>query len=347
MRWLIRSKLKSTDPEIRQEAIDKLKLRAGVEDVHGFARCLCDENALVRRAAVSAIVVLRETAAEPCIQALLPWLKDQDFALRGVAANALDLLGWRPATSEDRVLNAIAQGNFNSISAKEEAALDILLPLLKYKSQSIRFAVAQTLEQAHFQDPRIVQPLIELSKDAHLPVCITALQALSDSSDERRLPTMLAMLKNPAPQARAIAVEAIGKAGKPEYLGKILPLLKDTNFEVRLAAIKALGQLQAPEAFEPLVAMLTDADTDVRKATIESLARLRDPRSLKALLPMLIDAESLVRHAAANAIQIINPDWQASKEAQESIPFLEESLKHDEYWVRDSAAKTLKRIRDL
>ena len=145
---------------------------------------------------------------------------------------------------------------------------------------------------------------------------------------------------------RAIAAEALGKTGDPKYLPKILPLLKDVNFEARLAAIGALGRLNSAEALEPIVSLLVDSDPDVRKAAVESLARLRDPRAVQALIPMLIDSESVVRHAAANALQVVDCHWQSSKDAENLVPFLEASLKHESYSVRDAAAKTLGRIQN-
>jgi len=48
------------------------------------------------------------------------------------------LLG--PDTSEERVLRAIAQENFDAIAAGEESAIDLLLPLLKNGSPAIRWS---------------------------------------------------------------------------------------------------------------------------------------------------------------------------------------------------------------
>lgn len=344
MRWFIRRRLKSPDAETRKEAIELLSHKATVDEIQLFAHALQDENAAVRSAAAYAVSILRETAPRPCIQVVLPWLQDADFSLRMSGAIALDLLGWRPSNSEERVLNAIALGNFNSITPQEEAGLGILLPLLKTGSDSTRFAVVQTLEQLELQDPQIVQPLIDLLKDSSLPVRVTALQALGNTSDERRLTPLLAKLKDDAPQIRAVAAEALGKTGDAQYLPKILPLLKDAKFDVRLAAISALGRIKSPEALAPIISMLADSDSDVRKCAVESLGRLQDPRSVKALIEMMVDSETGVRHATANALQVVRSDWQSSREAQEAIPFFQESLKHEEYSVRDAAGKLLKRI---
>lgn len=347
MRWLIRQRLKSKDAETRRQAIELLSQKAEAKDVQLFAQALQDGNAAVRSAATSAVILLSKTCPAPCIEALLPWLNNPDFLLRLNAATALDLLGWRPSTSEERVLNAIALGNFNSIGPLEEAAVGILLPLLKTGSESTRFAVAQTFEQLQLQDPRIVQPLIDLLKDPNLPVRVTAMQALGNLTDERRIDPLLATLKAELPQMRAIAVEALGKTGDEKYLSMLLPLLKDPNFEVRLSVITALGRIKSPDSLAPIVSMLKDADTDVRKCAVESLGRLGDARAVESLVPMLIDYESIVRHATANALQIIDWNWQTSDATKRAIPFLEASLKHEEYWVRDAAAKTLHRIRNL
>jgi HEAT repeat protein len=349
MRWLKHSRLKSKEPEVRRNAIEQLTQDCGLKEIKLFAHALRDEHAGVRSAAMNAISILRETSAAPCIAVLLPLLRDKDFELRREAVLALEILCWIPNTSEERVLKAIAQENFNDIAANEEAAIDLLLPLLKNESPAIRLAAAQTFERFHarVQDARMTEPLIVLLNDIEVSVRVAALHALSASSDERRIPPLLKLLKDELPQMRASAVEAIGKSGNAECLPKILPLLKDPKFEVRVATVSALGKMKNPDALEPIISMLTDSDVDMRKTAVESLTKLADPRSVAALIATLIDRESIVRHAAANALQVINFKWQISEEAQKAIPYLEESLKHEEYWVREAASKALARIRNL
>lgn len=349
MRWLNHSRLKSKDPKTRIRAINDLSHDAGPKEIHLFALALHDEDAGVRTAALNALGILRETNPAPCIAALLPSLKNSDFVARRNAADALDLLRWEPTTSEERVLKAIAQDNFGAISPSEEAAVELLLPMLKSGLPALRLSVTETLErlQTRKENPHFVEPLINLLKDPDLPVRVAALHALSNSSDERRIGPILKLFKNEVPHLRASSVEAIGKTGKAEYLPMILPLLKDPSYEVRVAAITALEQIKSPETLAPIISMLNDKDTDVRKKAVESLTQLRDPRSVKELIATLIDKESVVRHAAANALQIINFQWRISDEAQKMIPLLEAGLESEEYWVREAAAKALTRIRNL
>ncbi len=349
MRWLNHSRLKSNDAKTRIRAINALSHHAVIKEIHLFAQALHDEDAGVRTAALNAVGILRETDPAPCIAALLPSLRNSDFTVRRNAADALDLLRWEPHTSEERVLKAIAQENFDSISLSEEAAVDLLLPLLKSGSPAVRLGVTETLErfQTRKENPRFIEPFIDLLTDADLPVRVAALHALTSSTDERRIAPMLKSFKNEVPHIRASAVEAIGKTGKLEYLPVILPLLKDPSYEVRVAAITALDYIKSPDVLDPIISMLKDKDTDVRKKAVESLTQLRDPRSVRELIATLIDRESVVRHAAANALQIINFEWRISEEAQKMVPLLEAGLDNEEYWVREAAAKALARIRNM
>lgn len=349
MRWLNHWRLKSKDPKIRERAINALCHDAGAGEIKFFAIALHDENALVRAAAARAIGVLRATRAEPCIQTLVPGLKSSDLTWRRNAGEALELLGWNPATSEERLRWAIALGNFDKISAAEESAMELLLAELKIGSPTNRIAVAETFArfETRMNDKRIVEQLIALLDDPDLTVRFTALQALSNSEDERRLAPLLKLIKSEYPNMRASAVEAIGKTGRADFLPLILPLLKDPKFEVRVSAITALGYVKSAESLTPILGMLKDTDTDVRKAAVDSLARLRDPRSIRPLIVAMIDKESVVRHSAMNALQIINLQWRISEEAKRAIPELEAALNDEEYWVRESAAKALQRIKNF
>jgi len=77
------SRLKSKTLRHARNAIVQLSQDCGVKEIKLFAHALHDEHAGVRRAAINAISILRETSTAPCIAALLPMLKDKDFDLRG------------------------------------------------------------------------------------------------------------------------------------------------------------------------------------------------------------------------------------------------------------------------
>ena len=349
MQWLNHLRLKSKDAKAREKAIIGLAQKAGPNEIKLFAQALNDENPGVRTAATKAITMMRVTGVAQCVEELLPWLADSDLAVRRTGATALKLLGWTPSNAEQRVLNAIALGNFDLIRADDEPAVEHLLALLKIRSSAIRTSVAETFQrlQTRNEDPRTVEPLIALLDDPDLPVRVAAMHALCKLTDPRRIPPLLKLIDNSAPQLRMGALEAIGRTGRVEYLQRILPAMKDPSFEVRMTATVALSKIKSPEALEPIISMLRDPDTDVRKAAVECLARMQDPKSVKGLIQAMVDKESVVRHGAANALQIINFQWRISEEAQKAIPFLEAAQKDEEYWVREAATKALARIRAL
>ncbi len=348
MRWFKRQQCKSKDPETRRQALEYLRENAGAKEIELFAVCLLDQNVKVRNVAEKVIAGIHPSRIQPCIEALLPLLKNPDYNYRRGGALALKSLGWNPTTGEEKARYHVALGEFKEIPS-EEAAVEPILDALKTGSLIFRVGAAQALERLleKFQDQRTTTPLIHALNDSEAHLRVAAANALGNSTDEPRIFPLLDAFKHASPQVRAAAVEAIGKTGNIEYFPHLKPLLKDASFEVRTAAINALGCIKSPEVVDAIVPSLKDSDSDVRKSAVESLAKLRDPRSAGALISTLIDPESTVRHAAANALQVLNCDWRISEEAKKAIPFLEAALHDREFWVREAAGKALNRIKNL
>jgi len=89
----------------------------------------------------------------------------------------------------------------------------------------------------------MIEPLIKSLNDPELPVRVAALHALSASTDDRRIPPLLRMLKTNCPRC-ARGGGSDWKTGDAKFLSDILPLLKDSKFEVRVTAIAALGNIK-------------------------------------------------------------------------------------------------------
>lgn len=111
---------------------------------------------------------------------------------------------------------------------------------------------------------------------------------------------MLALLVDPSPRVRLLAVRALGQHGS-QALGSAL---NARSPEERLAALEALDQLAA-EVLEPLCRVLCDEDTIVRREVAYQLCLFGKSSQKAAVAPLieaLDDPEPDVRSSAALAL---------------------------------------------
>jgi HEAT repeat protein len=117
-----------------------------------------------------------------------------------------------------------------------------------------------------------------------------AAQALAAFTDPQAVAPLLALLEDPAWEARKAAASALGK---PRYAADVLePLteaLGDDYAAVRTEVARSLGDLGTLKVVEPLLAALNDRDGDVRRAVARSLGMQKDDRAEEALLAGLAD----------------------------------------------------------
>ena len=107
--------------------------------------------------------------------------------------------------------------------------------------------------------------------------------------------------------------------------------LKSGNPQTRRQAVEKLSRAPNSKIVEAVLPLLRDRDLDVRKVAATALGKLKDDRAGALLAAALQNPSAGVRLKAAAA--------------QKASPELEAALKHKEYWVRESAAKALARIR--
>ena len=107
--------------------------------------------------------------------------------------------------------------------------------------------------------------------------------------------------------------------------------LKSGNPQARRQAVEKLSRALNLKIVEAVLPLLRDRDLDVRKAAATALGKMKDDRAGAFLVAVLQNPSAGVRLEAAAA--------------QKASPELEAALKHKEYWVRESAAKALARIR--
>lgn len=184
--------------------------------VRGFIGTLKSEDRQTRWLAAEALGKQGDARAiEPLIQVL----KDENWSVRGRAAESLDELGWRPRGDSEKVHYLIAKREWDAVAGLGQPAIEPLIQALRDKFYFVRRGAAEALGE--IGDARAVEPLLET-------------------------------LKNKDYFVRREAAKALGRldyAGASKPLAKVLKKLakvmkKDKKKDVREAAEEALEKIK-------------------------------------------------------------------------------------------------------
>ncbi len=372
MKFLQTLGLKSKNPDTRRETVENLARESDPEVLKHLYPMLEDADAVVRREAVKAIASFREAESIPflekafsdkdpevrslaagslskflvpeAIMALKAGLRNPDFGVRKKAATALEARGWRPGTSEDRVLAAMASGRLMDAVSEGEMAIEPLAEVFQAESASMRKAAIEALSS--IESPKTFRYIATALKDAEPSVRVAAVDSLQRVRDARVFEPLAEALKDRDHRVRHIATQALGNIGGIRAVAPLVGALKDVAIEVRIAAAEGLGKTGDARATEALISALKDREQDVRCEAVKALGKLRHPQAIGPLVAMLKDSESTVRSLAGGALNAIDPNWQKNEAARDALPELQTALYDREYWVRQSAAKTLSQINE-
>ncbi|MDX2099380.1 MAG: HEAT repeat domain-containing protein [Leptolyngbyaceae cyanobacterium bins.59] len=139
---------------------------------------------------------------------------------------------------------------------------------------------------------------------------------------------VLALLDSPDTQQRMLAARAFCDLQDERAIPALIRLLKDPCLLVRVSAAYGLGRNPRADAVEPLITQLEqDWNGYVRKGVVWALGNCRDPRSLLPLINALKNDISAVRLWAASSLaQVVNLGYEAIVTA---IPPVIEALRRD------------------
>lgn len=169
---------------------------------------------------------------------------------------------------------------------------------LKDEDWAIREEAAMAL--GTFRDPRAVDPLVVLLRDADRAVRQAAIGALT-AIGEPSVPVLGLCLSDPQPGVQEAASSVLAVIADERVLVPLITALGNQDWIVRMHAAKALGRIKDARAIEPLVPLLQDKVKAVREEVSIALAAIGD-----AALPCLLDAlkhpEWLVRLHAVEAL---------------------------------------------
>ncbi len=209
----------------------------------------------------------------------------------------------------------------------------------------------------------VVDPLVEqLLSDPHPAVRAQAAEWAAAHPSVTVISAMLALLADPATQARFAVQDALLRMGgivagplamfleshagraaeaglrvaeslaEPSFGPPGLRLSRADDVGVRIAAAKLLGAVGDAAAAERLMELLDDADSSVRAAAAQSLGRMQHWQAAALLAYHLRDSAWRVRRAAGLALRSIGAP---------GVLFLRRTLKEDDAFAADMAQQVL------
>ncbi len=338
---------------VRSRAIEAIGLLGCESAADCILRALRDESEHVRKTASELLVNINIPISE-----LLELLKRGESPIRKTVAEILDKKGWMPETIEDKIYYYVAKEEWEKVLRFGKDAVDILVKLLKDKSDVLRFSAAEMLGE--IGDLRAITHLKRLLNDKNKFIRLKAAESIAKMTESATY--LVRMLDERDNQIRLRVIELIGKTKDPNAVEKLKPLLKDRNALIRKATVEALekigwvpkegedllhyliakeewGKIAAfSDAYKILMKFLDDEDENVRCNVVETLGKLRDPRCVDGLIRKLSDESRFVRWRAAEALGMIK-DRRALK------PLIN-ALEDECEFVRWKAAEALGELKD-
>jgi HEAT repeat protein len=313
------------DELLRPAVLDALARLANRDALPALVDFLHASDALVRNAAVRAVVAIEQRATasgetlDPDVQAvlrrddlvdhLLAMLVDDDDANRRTAAITL---GW----------------------LKEPRAEPALIERLG--DPALHEYATHALVSIGCRSPEAYQAGLDHPVEA---VRQGSLRCLAFVAPPGGLELVAPLIHDPSPAVRAEAVAALGRLGRDEDAAMLLfELLADESEVVQESAMDALAHLPPAGVRPLLVQALERADPQRRVRAVETLGRLGDPAAAAALEAAAADPRESVRRAAIKAL--------GELELPGALERLRVALSDPSGLVRQQAVLSLGRLQD-
>jgi HEAT repeat protein len=387
--WTLRQ-AKSDDPETCKKAARALGASSDPRALEALTALLDASRADVRRAAVQALA----SPAQPAVPSLVRALLDSDGTVRTEAFKALEATGSSWRTSEatvaaaPRLLGAkeppLRLAAVVAVARRAEAAVPLLVPLLRDDDKGVREAVLAELDRMGPAWRRseaartVVSQLVEMlcgrgSNDTKTAAAVM-LGAIGDGAATDALVRALRGNRHLA----APAARALGRIGDARALPALIEAMRTTSDAQREAARAALDAIDphwrssaaAREALAALQATLCEGDSLMRRTAAAVLqvigwqppdddlrlnaalatgdptyVRPLGPGVVARLVPLLGDPYQGTDAAALDLLYAAAPAWTAEVHAPAAVPALCALLQPDRpVAVRQRAARALGEI---
>ncbi len=283
------------DPRAGELAAAEMKVRdAGVR--RGIL------SALARANYPGAVAYLLDALEDPAPQVRSSALYDLNaFKLKvSEDSRAFAALGKALEDKDENVRDGAVEALGRHFKANPRT-VDLIIPMLRDGSASVRTAAASELER--IDDYRVVEPLIRATRDRSSSVWIAALQGLERITDPRAVEPLSKALRHRNREVREAAATSLGKIKDPRAVAPLVRAArKDGAASVRRAAVAALGAIRDRRAVEPLCDVLVaDKDRLVRREAAAALGEIGDPRGVEPLIRSLEKDDDPMAAAAALA----------------------------------------------
>ncbi len=390
MLWWTLRQARFGDPDTCKKAARALGGSSDPRALEALSALLGASRVDVRRAAVEALA----SAAQPVVPSLVRALLDSDATVRAEAFKALEAAGpsWRSSeailAAAPRLLGAkeapLRMAAVVAVAPRGEAAVPLLVPLLRDDDSGVREAVLAELdrmgpawrrsEAARTVVEQLVQVLGGRGSNEAKTAATVMLGAIGDPSATDALVRALRGNRHLA----APAARALGRIGDACALPALIEAMRTTSDGQREAARAALDAIDpnwrsssaAKEALAALEAALREGDSWMRQTAGQVLQVLGwqppdddlrlhaalatgDPAYVRSLgrgvvarlVPLLGDPYQGTDAAALDLLYDAAPAWTADVQAPAAVPALCALLQPDRPMaVRQRAARALGEI---
>jgi cyclophilin family peptidyl-prolyl cis-trans isomerase/HEAT repeat protein len=286
-----------------------------------------EKDVEVRQMAVFAMGLIGDASAAP---ALTTALADADATIHGRAAEALGMIGHKPAATAIGAMvgTHVTAGVLNGLNADDmgtpqsapiEAVRLGLYALVRLGAyEALAAAVIDGTGQARsrwwpvafalqrINDPRAAPALLALLSGEGQLTRAFAARGLGTLKEQKAAPALLAMADS-ATEPLAVRIQAVrglallGNANGGAVLRRLITS-PQVNQNLQLEAIVALGQLRDAAAVELLIDLVSAQWPSVRAAALQALAKTDADTFISAISGLDPDAHWSVRAALATAL---------------------------------------------
>lgn len=333
-----------SDPAVRRAMTDALARLPLTEDTLLTALHASPEPT-ARAYAAHALAKVRSTAAAMALLAAMadpsPFVRQEVYAALGAAGDRAALAGLSKAAVRDPVASCrdAAAAAAEQIAGAPTVPPDVTADIARLRGGSVEDRVAAARRLGAGSDRRAFDPLIAAVGAPEPEVARAAIAALGRLGDARAVTTLLgqlsvtgktryaalgalavlrdessadpvaALLRDPDPASRQLAVRALSWIAPDDLFARLDPAVRDPIEDVRGEVLRAIEASSAPTRIAPLRTLLADPSPFLRAEAVRLCA---DAGVLDRIPTLLQDDDPLVRLAAADAIAQLRPEGAAA-----------------------------------
>jgi cyclophilin family peptidyl-prolyl cis-trans isomerase/HEAT repeat protein len=201
---------------------------------------------------------------------------------------------------------------------KHAPAVPSLLPLASNAAADPMIGVEAIRALGKIGDEKAVPALVPIAANVSVAATLRAeaVAALGGCKARAQLNLLLDLVSDASPLVRAAALRSVAQIDPDTFLTVLSTLDPDRHWTVRAALAPLLTSLDPEIAVPRLTGMLADQDLRARPAVMEALVKLRAASAPKLLFESLKHDDFVVRSSAATLLGELKPDGGAEPLAQ-------------------------------